>query len=447
MTILSKLADVCLRSSLHKRVAFAAFWSLCGAVINRGALLATSMILTHILGKYVYGEYGIIRSTVNMFIVFCSSCMGITATKYIAEFRESDKLKTGRIIGLSIISVGTVCCVIFPVCFFSSEFLASQMLNSPGLGAALRLGSVMILLSSFNGLLTGMLMGFEAFSSISKVNIISGMIVLIVTYEFASLWKLTGALIALIVYLLCTGCLLCYALHGCLKHFQIRISFRKAGQELAALWSFSLPAMLNGGILVCAIWLGNAILVNSANGYEAMAGFDIINQWRMLLLFIPTVAGQITLPILSNLNGSNQQKDFFHVVKLNLFCNSGLALAGCVILSLGGTLILGMYGMGYLEYRSALIILLFSAVLSTANGIYGQVIQSRGYAWTGCFFNMAWSGFFLVSSWLLVLRGGMGVVGLAWSYLISYAFHFLLQSVFMYGYIYRRRLDAGPEWL
>ena len=42
-----------------------------------------------------------IQSTVGMFGVFAGFGLGLTATKHVAEFRQSDPDRAGRIIGLS----------------------------------------------------------------------------------------------------------------------------------------------------------------------------------------------------------------------------------------------------------------------------------------------------------------------------------------------------------
>ena len=91
-------------SSLAKRFAGGTLWSfLAGATYNL-AFLILGFILAHILGKYYYGQYGMVRSTINMFIVFSSFALGTTATKYVAQYRFSDKLKAERIINLSLIA-------------------------------------------------------------------------------------------------------------------------------------------------------------------------------------------------------------------------------------------------------------------------------------------------------------------------------------------------------
>jgi len=45
-------------------------------------MLAASVLVARILGKEVFGEYGIIRSTVNIFRVFNGFGMGLIATNH-----------------------------------------------------------------------------------------------------------------------------------------------------------------------------------------------------------------------------------------------------------------------------------------------------------------------------------------------------------------------------
>ena len=74
---------------------------MAGAVISRGLMLAATVLVARMLGKTVYGELGMIQSTVGMFGVFAGFGLGLTATKHVAEFRQSDPDRAGRIINLS----------------------------------------------------------------------------------------------------------------------------------------------------------------------------------------------------------------------------------------------------------------------------------------------------------------------------------------------------------
>ena len=88
-------------SPIGLRLARGVFWSMAGAVISRGLMLAASVLVARMLGKMGFGELGMIRSTVGMFGIFAGFGLGLTATKHVAEFRSSDPERAGRIISLS----------------------------------------------------------------------------------------------------------------------------------------------------------------------------------------------------------------------------------------------------------------------------------------------------------------------------------------------------------
>ena len=72
------------------RLARGVFWSMAGAVISRGLMLAAWVLVARMLGKTGYGELGMIQSTVGMFGVFAGFGLGLSATKHVAEFRRCE---------------------------------------------------------------------------------------------------------------------------------------------------------------------------------------------------------------------------------------------------------------------------------------------------------------------------------------------------------------------
>src|ERR1035441_7680402 len=76
--------------SLRGRFARGAVWSLIGAALAQGANLAASVITARLLGRVQFGMYGMVQSTVGMLGVFAGLGLGLTATKYVAEFRSRD---------------------------------------------------------------------------------------------------------------------------------------------------------------------------------------------------------------------------------------------------------------------------------------------------------------------------------------------------------------------
>src|SRR5438552_5948956 len=166
--LLQRIGD----SPIGYRLARGMFWSMAGAVISRGLMFAAMVLVARMLGKKVFGELGMIQSTVGLFGTFAGFGLGVTATKHVAEFRHTDPERAGRILGLSGLTAlatgGTMA-----VCLFVfAPWLAEHTINAPHLTGALRIGVLLLFISALNGAQIGALAGFEAFKAIAYVNLI-----------------------------------------------------------------------------------------------------------------------------------------------------------------------------------------------------------------------------------------------------------------------------------
>ncbi|MEI8356551.1 MAG: oligosaccharide flippase family protein, partial [Deltaproteobacteria bacterium] len=136
-----RLWDRIKASSFGYRLAHGTFWSMMGAGASQSLMLLTSIISARILGKQQFGEFGIINNTIGMFGVFAGFALGMTATKYVAEFRRKDPAKAGRIVALSsLVAMGTGAAVAL-VLLVIAPWLASKTLAAPQLTTLLRISA------------------------------------------------------------------------------------------------------------------------------------------------------------------------------------------------------------------------------------------------------------------------------------------------------------------
>lgn len=416
-------------SDIGKRMASGVFWSLTGSVLSQGLMLLATIFVARILGKTEYGELGMIRSTVSMFAVFAGFGLGMTATKYIAEYRKSDPEKSGKIIGLTTLFAGGTGGIISIIILIAAPYIATHSINAPHLVDEIRLGAVMLFFSALNGAQTGTLSGFEAFKTIAKVNLIAGLLAFPIQIGCTLLFGLQGSVIGFGLNFLILWALNFYAVRRETQKAGIIIRFTKAWDEWNVLLKFSLPALLSGILVAPVMWACNALLVNKPHGYEEMALFDAANQWRNAILFIPAILAQIALPLLSA--HVNDKAKFNRILKLNIKLNAVVASAIAAIVALMAVYIMKSYGQGFAEGSEVLIILASSAVLVAINNIIGQAIASRGRMWAGFFLNLIWSIVLITSTgWLL--NEGFGAKGVALGLLISYALHTITQSLFVH---------------
>jgi O-antigen/teichoic acid export membrane protein len=417
-------------SAIGGRLARSIFWALAGGIISRGLMLLATILLAQILGRESYGEYGIIRSTLQMFLVFAGFGLGLTATKHVAEYRIVNPLRAGRIMALSGLFATVTGAIIALAMIIFAPWLAAKTINAPHLTNELRTGAIVLFLSAINGAQTGALACFEAFKTIAKVNLSVGIISFPILLFGAYFGGLNGAIWALAGNMAVSWILNHLALRNESARFKVPFAVKECWREWPILWKFSFPAALSGLMISPVVWASNAILVNQQDGYGQMGLFDAANQWRMAILFVPSVVGQIVLPMLSNFNGQSDRIKFRKTLKYNAIINSGTAFAAALPIALFAKFIMGWYGTDFKEGSWVLAIMSFTTILVSLNSCVGQAIASQGKMWIGFLFNGLWGISLLTSSWIFI-RQGYGALGLALANFIAYTLHSAWQSFYI----------------
>jgi len=407
-------------SDIGGRISRGSFWALSGSVISRTLMLISSIMIARILGKTQFGEMSIIQSTVSMFIALANFGLGITATKYIAEYRIKNPARAGNILASSRVVAflfGTFFVLVF---ILFAPAIAINIMKAPYLINELRVGGIILFFNALNGYQSGALAGFEDFKTIAKINFWVGITYLPIIITTTLLFGLLGSILGLSVSSCIEWFINNYFLQKKVKEYSITISADYTLKNFQYLWKFSLPAVLGGLLVGPVIWFTNIILINTKNGYSEMAIYSVGRQWQTFILFIPLALAQIILPILSNLK--NDGDSFIRVFKYNVVITSIITIMIAIMVSLFSGLILKAYGSDFLEGKIVIIVLSFSAVLFALNNIAGYALASLGKMWAGFVSNLVWAISFIYFSHLMI-GINLGALGLALAMLISYLIH------------------------
>src|ERR1700730_13284269 len=104
---------------LRARLARGAFWAVFDASFTRCFALLMSIVVARLVGRELFGEFGVVQGTVGVFALLAGLGMSVTATKYVAELRQKDPVRVGRIIGLSVL-VATLSAVIMSIALIAT---------------------------------------------------------------------------------------------------------------------------------------------------------------------------------------------------------------------------------------------------------------------------------------------------------------------------------------
>jgi O-antigen/teichoic acid export membrane protein len=417
-------------SEIGYRLARGTFWSVFGAVISKGLGLASSIIVARALGRDGFGEIGIIYSTVAMFELFASFGLGVTATKYVAQYRQSNPLTAGRIISLAWIvnAITGVACAILLAVF--SPWLAEHVLAAPHLSSLLRITAISLFFTALNSSQNGTLAGFEAFKTLSVCNLIAGLLNFPIMVVGVLLAGLHGAVWAIVVSCSLNWFICHLAVRHEARRFKVPLAVTGCLQEMHLIWKFSLPAVLSGMMVTPVHWVCNTMLVNQPNGYTEMGILNAANQWRSLIIMLPNLLLGPVLPILSSAMVEQENSNSFK--KTLDITQSFMVLVSfpiCTGLMFFADSLLRLYWNTTTAKDSVVFIILLSvALIQCLGAVTGSAIAAKGKMWLGLALNLSWAVIYIVI--VAVFVGKEGITALAFGQGIAYI------CLTLWGFIY-----------
>lgn len=430
-------------SPLGYRLARGFAWSTLGAVVARGMALLAAVLVARILGRENYGRLGVVQSTIGMFSIFAGFGLGITATKYVAEFRTKDPERARRLIAMSGFVAAIAGSLMSVVLIVLAPWLATRTLAAPELSRLLTIAAPMLFLGAVNGAQTGALSGLEAFRAIARVNTWSGLAGFALMVGGAYLSGLEGAVLGLVAVLAVNWALNRRALSSEADAARIPLGVEGAWRESAVLWRFSVPAALSAIMVGPAYWVCSAIVVNRPRGYEEMGLFNAANQWFGALLFLPGILGQVVLPVLSERLATADHDQPVRVLTASIVGNGLTVVPLAVIISVASPLIMLFYGPDFRSGWPTLVVVAITGALLAVQLPAGQAIAAKGQMWLGFWMNTGWALAFVGLTLVLADRGAFG---LALARLAAYGVHTTWTLGWVYAVFRHRERSAGGNY-
>lgn len=404
---------------LYSRFLVGVSWNCVSAVCTQGTSLMTSIIVANALGKQLFGQYGILQSTILTIGSMAQVASGLTATKYTAQFRHTDKPKAGRILGLCssvTLVTGLLACLAM---ILASRPIAAYALNAPALVNEVRVAGVAVLFFVANGYQTGMLAGLESYRSAAISSIIHAALAAPAIFYATRMWGLEGALLGLLASSLIRWA--AFSVAGAVEgsRHEIRPRFSDMWRERTVLLRFAIPAAISGLTVMPAIWLANAFLVHHA-GYKQMAIFSAALNLKSLVLFVPVLFNNVGISLINNQLGAREAGRFRALFWANLSVALLTSAGGAVVVAILARYLLRLYGRDFGDTYPVVLLLLGVAVLETAMNAVYQIIQAHGNMWLS-YFGVTLPRDLVLVGLAFLLTGSSGAAGLAGAYAAAYA--------------------------
>lgn len=406
-------------------------WSCSGTAVAKLLSLFAGIVCAHLLTKDQYGQFGIIRSTLNMFVVLGSVGIGVTVTRYSSMYMKSNPhlvrpiyRATNRfslLVGLAVTTLILIC----------AHPLAEHALHDESMVTSLQLGAVFLFFSVLNGVQNGALSGLERFRDIAQNTLLGSIFEAIFMIAGAHLAGVEGAI---------TGFGLGFIVIYAANHLSIRRAFRRllpaptsdehtVTLDRKILLDCTLPATLTALTITPVYWFIRSLLI-AHGGYSELATFEAADQWKVVILYVPMAASQICLPILSSLQDGSR-KTFARTLLLNVFIAGTTALVISAIVMLLGSHIMGLYGREF-NSTSALTILMVSTFFCAVANVLEMALYSLGRIWQCFAINIGWAAITIGTSYILLVNKHLGAAALSWGILASYIFTFCAFSAYVF---------------
>jgi O-antigen/teichoic acid export membrane protein len=409
-------------------------WMAIAAGLARGLPILGMLLAARILGREAFGQLSIVYSTAMMLQVFAVAGLGITATTFIARWRQSEPLRAGRIIVLSYGIALLSGALFFIGLLASADFVADAVLATEDLAGELRIAGLLLFAITITAVQLGMLTGFEAYRAMAAANLVAGTASVLLLALGAQLGGVVGALY---------GVLLAFAAQGLLNHLLIRRAMRADGvrvtlslprEELQLLWTFSLPDLMTLALWSVPTWAASVMLVRQPDGLAEMGLFAAANQWFAALIFLPRVLTQVLLPVYAR-----------RLANEHPAATAPLAIKSAHIVALGVTpmiavlvvlspWIAALYGPGFVGHADVFVCLLVAAGVAAPQGALTNYLVARGRMWTRFAIMVLWAALLVGGTLLLIDHGAFGV---AIASLVAYSARTLLTYVFVRPLMWR----------
>ena len=373
------------QSSLGFRLRSGISWNLAGVLFNQGSTFAVSLVVSNLLGQRVFGEYSMLVSTLAMATAVGSLGIGYTTTKFVAEFRSTDVLRTGRILGLCRSVAMWAAGLTALTLVLGARWLASHALGAPELGLDVMLAGAAVFFVILNNLQMAVLGGLESYPALGKIGILSGMLYFLLCATGAWYSGLHGVLIGLVLSAVPQWLFLNWQVRRELRLQGISIPHGGYWRERNVILHFALPAAMSGLVDMPAFWLANTFLARQPGGYDQLALFGAANSLRALVLFIPAIVNGVSMSLLNHQRGIGDGRRYRKLFWLNLQLSVGVALCGAAMLAGLGSWILRLFGKSFTDGYSVVLVLMAAALPEAAATALYQVIQAQGRMWLSFF--------------------------------------------------------------
>lgn len=428
---------------LRRAPATGEFWAAMNAAANQAFPVGLAFLLARMLPTGDFGRFVFLNSTILTVSGVASVAVGLTASRHVALWSESDAGRASRAATLALVTGAIGSAVVMVLAAIWSEWISWAFLGGGGYGVEVAIAGAAAAAGIYNGVQSGVLAGYQRYRAMAVGGICRLVCAGLLAIPAQAGFGLTGGICSVLGANLAGVAIAEWQLTSMKGRGRVWRGMMGSLQEWRVLVDFSLPALLSAVLVAPVQWYCQRLLLLHDDGLRQVAIFSISLHWRGAVTFIALALSQATVPMLASRLGERGRGGVSRVLARHFVVGVGSSLLVGATLALFGDEVLGLYGRQYSGGAPILAIAAVTGVVMSANTVIGSALTGMGKMWTGFVFNGLWAAVLLA----LAQREGRsgGAYAMALSVLYAYVAHSVWQGLYIAGQIRGRgQAPSGP---
>ncbi|MES2558825.1 MAG: oligosaccharide flippase family protein [Bacteroidota bacterium] len=432
----SKIQSLLSLTGLKYDLLWSSIWATLAFFSSQSLILVTNFLSAKFLGAEEYGVFSILISSAQLISLVSTLGLHIILPTQIAQ-SDNEHEKREMVANTLWITRALAIAIILVTVLFNR--IAIEIIIGEQSFFMLFMVSTLLFFTYTESLVqTAIFSGFKKFDILFKSNVIKGGLVLLGTLLGAYYWGLNGTVFGFTGSSITSNIVGRYFIKKHLASYSITYDqYKKIAVNPAFMKAMKLaiPALKGSFVVIITNWLLLRLIIQYPNGFHETGVYNIVNQIKMLLLFLPSTLGFVLTPLLSS--GDKLEKQIQMVLWVTGII-VGVNLVTGLFIYIYATEILGFFGNDYLQNEETLNVIVLTTIINASVIPMGNFMVAKGKLWLAFLFNSLWAIVQVVIA-ILLLEKDMGALGVAYASLISYVLHLGWTTLFFISYCYKKR--------
>jgi len=381
--------------------------------------IAISIMIARWLGVADFGMYSIVTSVQGVVALLASFSLGTAIAKYVSEYRARDEEQALRFAKSGFVLVLVLAGLVGILYASLAAFIGNGLYKESAIVGIVPFSALVVFSSSVFATSTGVVQGCQRFRLMAVMQIASPLLSLATISALLPLMGIKGIFVGFFVSQLVVSFLVLAVLNGSGFRFaSARLELGKDSPAVSKMYSFALPAVLSGLMVVLVIWIANTELTLST-GFQAMGYFAVANVVYQALILIPNAIAIPMMPRVSQLTVGSHEDIQKLVAKVMRTLSIGLFPLLFAAALFSEFIVETLYGARFSGSAQAVYLIVIAAYFYSLGAVVGAMITGTGRMWLGLGLNALWGAMFLV--FVFVCVPVYGTSGLAVSYAAAYS--------------------------